>query len=62
MEQRTFIRRAQTFHQCSHAASGFKGLKAACPSLAGTSVGKIAVAATTFSAREQVRPRCETAG
>lgn len=52
MEHRTFIRHAQTFRDCSHAANGFKGRKAVCPSLAGLSVGKIAVASTTFSLRE----------
>ncbi len=43
MRQRTFIRHAQAFRDCSHAAEGrrkgFKSRKAACPSWAGSSVG-----------------------
>ena len=51
MEQRTFIRHAQTFRDCSYAADGrhkgFKSRKAACPSLADLSVGPFAVASRT---------------
>ena len=56
MEQRTFIRDAQTFRDCSHAANGrrkgFKSRNAACPSLVGLGIGPIAVASTTPSTRE----------